>query len=215
MKKIIFIFLLFTSFVKAQKKEYILDVDGKMSNLETLYKKYPNNALEYRISKDSGKIFEVSVPKYEIYNANYNIVQKNIPIDKKIIKRDSLIYLIQYFYKDDNTLMNESNKFLDKNETYLKFLNTMKKNVEKKNSNIKVIFIFEKGIDISLVGKRKSFIVDDTMFFKTHFFKKSIVCGSFLIIKPNGQSLVRNGEYRLDKMAEHLKPEIWNDIFKE
>ena len=66
---------------------------------------------------------------------------------------------------------------------------------------------------LQIVKNQKYFINDENSFFKINFFKKSILCGSFLIIKPNGQTLIRNGEYRIDSMANHLIPDIWNKIF--
>lgn len=214
MIRIVFIVLFFSTFSTAQKKQYILDIDGSESNFQALFMKHPNNSMEFRVKKDSGKVFQISAPKYEIYKVNHDIVLENISKIKKEIHKDSLTYLIQYFYKDDTTFLDEENNFLDKNGSYLKFIINMKRNVEKINPNIKVLFVFEKGIDISIVGKRKSFIIDEDLFFKNQFLKKSILCGSFLLIKPNGELLVRNGEYRLDKMAEHLNPEIWDTIFK-
>ncbi len=214
MKKILFSILLFTNITKAQNTEYILDPNGIKSTFQFLFKKYPNNSMEFRITKDSGKVFQITAPRYEAFYSNYDSVKKNLPIDtKNIQKEDSLTYIIQFFYKDDSTFLDEKNIFLDKSGSYISFIKNMKRNVEKKYKNSKVFFVFEKGINISNLIKDKSFIIDENMILKTHFFTKSILCGSFLIIKPNGQSLIRNGEYRLDEMADHLKPEIWDKIF--
>ncbi len=213
MKKILFIILLLSSIAKAQNNEYILDPNGNKSTFQFLFKKYPNNSMEFRITKDSGKVFQITIPKYEAFYSNYDSIKKNLPIDTKKIQKDSLTYIIQFFYKDDTTFLDEKNNFTDKSGSFISFLKTMKRNVEKKHKNSKAFFVFEKGINISNLIKDKSFIIDENMILKTHFFTKSILCGSFLIIKPNGQSLIRNGEYRLDEMADHLKPEIWNKIF--
>ena len=213
MKKDLYLFLLFMGLINAQNKEYVLDPAGKKSNFQYLFKKYPDNSMEYRITKDSGKVFQITAPAYEVINSNYDTVRKILPEYPSKIKNDSLTYIIQYFYKNDHTFLDENNKFTDKNDTYINFIKTLKRSVEKENPNIKIYHIFEEGIDISNVKNQKYFINDENSFFKTNFFKKSILCGSFLIIKPNGQTLIRNGEYRIDSMANHLIPDIWNKIF--
>ncbi len=199
--------------INAQNKEYVLDPAGKKSNFQYLFKKYPDNSMEFRITKDSGKVFQITAPAYEVINSNYDTVRKILPEYPSKIKNDSLIYIIQYFYKNDHTFLDENNKFTDKNDTYINFIKTLKHSVENENPNVKIYHIFEEGIDISNVKNYKYFISDKNSFFKTNFFKKSILCGSFLIIKPNGQTLIRNGEYRIDSMANHLIPDIWNKIF--
>ena len=213
MKKYLYLFLLFTSLINAQNKEYVLDPTGKKSNFQYLFKKYPDNSMEFRMTKDSGKVFQITAPTYEIINSNYDTVRKILPEYPSKIKNDSLTYIIQFFYKNDGTFLDENNKFTDKNDTYINFIKTLKRSVEKENPNVKIYHIFEEGIDISNVKNQKYFINDENSFFKTNFFKKSILCGSFLIIKPNGQTLIRNGEYRIDSMANHLIPDIWNKIF--
>ena len=213
MKKFLYLFLFFMGLINAQNKEYVLDPAGKKSNFQYLFKKYPDNSMEYRITKDSGKVFQITAPAYEVINSNYDTVRKILPEYPSKIKNDSLIYIIQYFYKNDHTFLDENNKFTDKNDTYINFIKTLKHSVENENPNVKIYHIFEEGIDISNVKNYKYFISDKNSFFKTNFFKKSILCGSFLIIKPNGQTLIRNGEYRIDSMANHLIPDIWNKIF--
>jgi hypothetical protein len=213
MKKYLYSFLLFIGLINAQNKEYVLDPAGKKSNFQYLFKKYPDNSMEFRITKDSGKVFQITAPKYEIVNTNYDTIRKILPEYPSKIKNDSLTYIIQFFYKNDHTFLDENNKFTDKNDTYINFIKTLKRSVEKENPNVKIYHIFEEGIDISNVKNYTYFISDKNSFFKTNFFKKSIVCGSFLIAKPNGQTLIRNGEYRIDSMANHLIPDIWNKIF--
>lgn len=213
MKKYLYLFLFFMGLINAQNKEYVLDPAGKKSNFQYLFKKYPDNSMEYRITKDSGKVFQITAPAYEVINSNYDTVRKILPEYPSKIKNDSLTYIIQYFYKNDHTFLDENNKFTDKIDTYINFIKTLKRSVEKENPNVKIYHIFEEGIDISNVKNQKYFINDENSFFKTNFFKKSILCGSFLIIKPNGQTLIRNGEYRIDSMANHLIPDIWNKIF--
>lgn len=213
MKKYLYLFLLFIGLINAQNKEYVLDPAGKKSNFQYLFKKYPDNSMEYRITKDSGKVFQITAPLYERKNTNYDTLKKILPEYPSKIKNDSLTYIIQFFYKNDHTFLDENNKFTDKNDTYINFIKKTKHSIENENPNVKIYYVFEEGIDISIVKNQKYFINDKNSFFKINFFKKSILCGSFLIIKPNRQTLIRNGEFRIDFMANHLIPDIWNKIF--
>ena len=158
--------------INAQNKEYVLDPAGKKSNFQYLFKKYPDNSMEFRITKDSGKVFQITAPAYEVINSNYDTVRKILPEYPSKIKNDSLTYIIQYFYKNDHTFLDENNKFTDKIDTYINFIKTLKRSVEKENPNVKIYHIFEEGIDISNVKNQKYFINDENSFFKTNFFKK-------------------------------------------
>ncbi len=64
MRKIIIIILLINCcFSFSQKYKYVLDPKGKTSDFQTLFKTYPHNAMEFRIVKDSGKVFQITAPK--------------------------------------------------------------------------------------------------------------------------------------------------------
>jgi hypothetical protein len=213
MNKILFIILFFTSITRAQNKKYVLDPNGKKANFQYLFKNYPDNAMEFRVTKDSGTVFQITAPLYETFTSKYDSIKKKLPQNNKINIKDSTVYIIQYFYKDDRTFLNEKNKIDTNNPYFSTFIKEQKTIVEKKNKNYKVVNIFEKGIDFSDYSKFTHFISDENNFFKTNYFKKSILCGSFLIIRPNGQSLVRNGEYLLNDMSNHLQPHIWKLFF--
>jgi len=213
MKKYLYSFLLFSAIINAQDKEFFLDPKGNTSSYKFLFKKYPDNSMEFRITKDSGRVFQITAPLYEKMNANYDTIKKILPEYSSKIKNDSLTYIIQFFYKNDPTFLDENNKFTHKNDTYINFIKKTKHSIENENSTVKIYYVFEEGIDISNLKNRKYFITDKNSFFKTNYFKKSILCGSFLIMNPNGQTLIRNGEFRIDFMAEHLIPDRWNKIF--
>ncbi len=93
----------------------------------------------------------------------------------------------------------------------------MKISIEKKYPNVIAFLLFENGISLlnfdNLPNEKEFFYSDKEGFFKENLFKKSILCGSQCIIKPNGETVVRNGEYRIDNMAEHLKPKNWAILF--
>ncbi|SEP57349.1 hypothetical protein [Flavobacterium urocaniciphilum] len=214
MKKVLYLILLLTNISIAQNKQYNLDPNGKNSNFHYLIKTYPNNAMEFRVKKDSGTVYQITAPLYETIKSNYDTISKILPQNKKLKVKDSTIFFIQYFYKNDRTFFNEKNQIEVNNSYFSNFIKEQKSIVERKYKNSKVIYMFENGIDISNYKKIDNFFVDENNYFRTNYFKKSILCGSFLIIKPNGQSLIRNGEYRLDQMAEHLNSKIWELFFE-
>ena len=96
------------------------------------------------------------------------------------------------------------------------FNNPIKRKLER-NSNVIFLCLFENKIILKNRPKSKSeyFFSDQNNFFKSNLFLHPTLCGSFGLIKPNGETLVRNGEYRPDSMYEHLKPEIWDLIFQQ
>ena len=85
--------------------------------------------MEFRITKDSGKVFQITAPAYEIINTNYDTIRKILPEYPSETKNDSLTYIIQFFYKNDHTFLDENNKFSDKNDTYINFIKKRKGSV--------------------------------------------------------------------------------------
>jgi hypothetical protein len=217
MKKIIlFFFVLNSYFSFSQKTDYTLDPKGKLGDFQTLCKQYPDNVIEYRIVKDSGKVYQITAPKYSTYKVDYTIIKSKISQITNKVYSDSTIFVFTYCYKNDSTFLNENNEL--KPQSNLKsFIKEMKKSIEKKYPNAVSFLLFENGVKFSKYNeepkKKEVFYSDKDGFFKDSLFKKSILCGSHCIIKPNGELVVRNGEYRLDNMADHLKPENWNKLF--
>jgi hypothetical protein len=73
----------------SQEKEYVLDPDGKKANFQFLFKKYPDNSMEFRITKDSGKVYQITAPLYEVTNTNYDSIKKTLPEYPSKIKNTS------------------------------------------------------------------------------------------------------------------------------
>ena len=103
-----------------------------------------------------------------------------------------------------------------------KLINILKKNIyynKKKIEKNNVVFIclFENSIILQneKQNSKEYFFNDSSNFFRENLFLNSTFCGSFGIIKPNGQTLIRNGEYDILSMSEHLKPKIWELFFSD
>lgn len=215
-KAILTLLLINCWFSFSQNYKYVLDPNGKTSDFQTLFKKYPHNAMEFRIVKDSGTVFQMTAPKYSTYNVDYTIIKNKISRITNKVYNDSTIFVFQYYYINDATLLTENNE-INEHSNYRSFFIEVKRNIKKKYPNVIAFLLFENGIKFSnyneVPSKREVFFSDKEGFFKNNLFKKSILCGSQCIVKPNGETVVRNGEYRLDNMVEHLKPINWNLLF--
>ena len=222
MKKVLLFLMFFTVSLSAQtsKAKYWLDPDGKeikdkyIVNLSELY---PDNSTAFRKTADSGVVYQFNAPKYSTYKVDYKVIKTEI---EKITNRtysDSTFFLINFNYLDDpcsDWFSNEMN--IEKINSRKNFNNPIKRKLER-NSNVIFLCLFENKIILKNRPKSKSeyFFSDQNNFFKSNLFLHPTVCGSFGLIKPNGETLVRNGEYRPDSMYEHLKPEIWELIFQQ
>ena len=222
MRRFLFLLIFFTVSLSAQtsKAKYWLDPDGKeikdkyIVNLSELY---PDNSTAFRKTADSGVVYQFNAPKYSTYKVDYKVIKTEI---EKITNRtysDSTFFLINFNYLDDpcsDWFSNEMN--IEKINSRKNFNNPIKRKLER-NSNVIFLCLFENKIILKNRPKSKSeyFFSDQNNFFKSNLFLHPTVCGSFGLIKPNGETLVRNGEYRPDSMYEHLKPEIWELIFQQ
>ena len=206
------------SYSQNRTEEYVLDPKGNIDNFQNLLKKFPNNAMEFRMTSDSGKVYQITAPKYFTKKINYNELKTEISRITNTAYSDSITFIIGYYYKNDTTLLSENNTY-NENNNYKAFVKELKKKIEKKFSNIIVFELFENGISFNGYSKTPSrkelFFLDSNNYLKNNIFKKSILCGSQCIIKPTGEVLVRNGEYRLDDMAENLKAENWLNYFND
>lgn len=222
MRRFLFLLIFFTVSLSAQNNntEYYLDPDGREISKEEKYflrDKYPDNSLAFRKTKDSGMVYQYNAPKYSTYKVDYTIIKTEIEKITNKTYTDSTIFLINFNYLDDTCSdwfsNNLSSEKINDRKT---FIEPLKKGIEYK-SNVIYLAFFENGIVLKNKpeSKREYFFSDQNNFFRKNLFINATVCGSFGLIKPNGQTLIRNGEYRPDSMNEHLKPEIWNLIFQQ
>lgn len=210
------IFFLFQS-LNAQKNIYI-DKNGKEISKKVCMEKWRNKDSLYSawmyLDKHGNNYMILKKNLYLKGTTNYNEIKNRL---EKIIRRkikDSSNILISYYFKNDLCTSNRDNKW-DKIEIAKrkKFTNPIRKELTKKS--IEFITLFNKEITLQNKPKNKNeyFYKENDDFFKKTLFVDQTLCGSFAIIKPNGEYLIRNGEYRADLMAEHLKLENWKLFF--
>lgn len=221
MKKITLLLFLFTIGISAQNSntKYYLDPNGKEISKEDKYflgDKYPDNSLSFRKTADSGVVYQFNSPKYSTYKVDYKIIKTEIEKITNKTYSDSTIFILNFNYLDDNCSTCFSNNMtIDQINFLKKYFNQHKTEIEKKG-NIKIISFFEKGISIYSDSKNKDeyFYNDSNSFFRINLFKNPTLCGSYGLIKPNGQTIIRNGEYDIMSIYKHLKDRIWNKFFR-
>lgn len=202
----------------SQKTIYLDENVSELSKSEH-YNKWTSNKMSltrwHYVGDDNNHYAILKDDLYHKGNFEYDNIKTQI---EKIIYRsipDSTIILLEYAYKDDFCFSKPDNHWSKSEITKRKnFMSPYRKQFN--NKNIFYIVLFEEGIVLknSPNRKREYFYSDENNFFRELIFKFPTLCGSFALIKPNGQTLIRNGEYRADDMAEHLNPEIWNPIFE-
>lgn len=220
MKKIFLLLIAIPFLTIGQKAEtkFVLDSLGNKSNHQTLWAKYPDNAFEFRIAKDTGFVHQMSLSKYETFSSDFKIIKNEIEKITSQKYSDSTIFLIDFIYLNDNCSSVYSNDF-NKNlyDNRKSYMNSRKKEIEKKYKNLVFIVMFQNGIKIykneKIKLEKEYFFNDNSGYFKKNLFLNSALCGSMCLINNDGKILLRNGEYLVVMMADHLKPEIWNKIF--
>ena len=219
MKKIIqSIVLISTVFGYSQlTPKYFINEKGMVINQKEFYSTLHQNetsTLWIYNKKDSSKVAKLSNNRYFTMKTNYKDFLNTI---NKITNKnylDSTTFIIEYKFKDDYCEGNINNNWKnDSSNLRKKFTSNLKSAIEK-NKNIIYLYFFENGIKVQEDTTNSNFYYQDNNgFFRKNFFLNPTLCGSFIICKPNGEILVRNGEYRADKMLEYLEPKIWNSLF--
>ena len=176
-----------------------------------------NNFARWDYQDDTARVAELSHPIFEQYVLDYPAFLDNIEkmTGKKI--SDSTIILLEYVFLNDLCSSDRTNTWSKADLRKRKnFLDPIKKKIEEEDENLLFLHFFEEGIKISNnnpASETEYFYQDTESFLRNTIFRNPTLCGSFALVKPRGQVLVRNGEFRLDWMAEYLDEEFWSKIF--
>lgn len=196
-----------------------LDVDGKKLSKGEFREKWTNEELNLYAWQYKGEdgnnyidirkgLFETSIQNFDSIRSLFKTIY-NVKIPKKHT------ILLEYRFIDDMcTKKSRNNKWTESELDYkVAFANGTRS--ELKSEGITYITLFENGIILENHSNKKGeyFFNDRNNYFRDFLFKNPSLCGSFALVKPNGETLVRNGEYNAEFMAEHLEPEIWSRFF--
>jgi hypothetical protein len=219
MKKIFFLFIIIPILTIGQNAEtkFVLDSLGKKSDYQNLWKKNPDKAFEVRIAKDTGTVHQMSLPKYQLLQCDYKIIKNEIEKITSQTYSDSTIFLIKFQFLNDNCSSLFSNNFnKELYETRKSYLNPVKRKIEKERKKLVFIMLFEKQIYLYKnysIESKKEYFYNDSGFFKENIFLRRALCGSMCLINFDGRTLLQNGEYSTEAMANHLEPNVWNTLF--
>lgn len=214
---LIILLLLFQNGI-AQVKIYI-DENGQEINDKEYYKKWRNKDLLLtnwsHIDENGIQNYTLKKDLYMTGNFNYNEITSQLEsiINREIPENNTI--LIAYNYIDDLcTVPRWDNNWTEDNIKDRKnFTDPIRKSIARKN--ITYITLYEEGmtLDNKPDDQNEYFYMDSGNFFRNKLFVNPTSCGSFAIIKPNGETLIRNGEYRPDWMVTHLKQKNWKLFF--
>ncbi|TYB74627.1 MULTISPECIES: hypothetical protein [Bizionia] len=204
--------------ISAQENIYI-DENGQEIDNQDYQKRWRNKDLLLttwsHIDTNGIKNYTLKKDLYMTGNYDYNEItlQLEIIINREIPKNN--IILIEYNYKDDLcTVPRWDNNWTEDNiKDRKKFTDPLRKSILKKN--ISYITLYEEGMTLANKpnDKNEYFFIDAKKTFRNKLFIYPTNCGSYAIIKPNGETLIRNGEYRPDWMVTHLEQKNWKLFF--
>lgn len=218
-----FLFLIFICSsipLTAQSKQFVhytsVDQNGKVN---TFYKTQKVSveeemAVSKSIMEDVERRIIDEVPLYEAMVLNYSNFQANL---EKVTGRkfEDKIFLLEYNYVEDRPDI--KNNILDRTALLKRkeFTTLHKKEIEKRNKNVIILNFYEEGFSISNSpnSRWEYFFVDKGNILRKTLFTNSDRCCSFALVKPNGETLIRNGESGAWYIEQHLKPQIWELFF--
>lgn len=198
-----------------------LDQDKNQITAEDFQQKWrnkENNFVRYDyVAKDTGRVATLFEPIYSQYLVKYSTISKKLEeLTGKQFSQNT-IFLIEYRYVDDPCGKYTNNWTKGTIKKRKRFTSPNKNEIEKLNSNLVVLNFFEEGISLKNNPElaEEYFFIDTNSFLRKNLFKDPSFCGSYALIKPDGETLVRNGEYSAQLMAGHLQSDIWNKIFTD
>ena len=201
--------------------QYFIDRDGKeIGEQEFLAKWHAENpaysAIKY-IAKDSGMVMKLSHETYKTYQVAYKPLHKYMEAMMGRKLSNNSIFLLDFTFKNDYCTSSPPNEWSKSRLNHrFGYINSNRKIIEKEFENLVYSKLFEKGIELPMFSDKQKEVlfIDHSGFFRQNFFRNPTLCGSYALIKPNGEMLIRNGEYGITGIAEHLKPENWNLFFR-
>jgi len=211
-------FLFFFNLGVCQKRTYI-NKEGdtiSKSQIKDKEKQLGYSLTRWSYTGEDGKNYvKLSENVFLTTSIDYDEIRTEIEKVTNSKLSDSTTVIIEYYYKDD--MCTDSSKDNEWSKEEISKRKTFLRPIKKKLNYEGVFFIclFENGIILKNNTKKDKeyFFTDAENFFRQKVFLNPTTCGSYAAIKPNGETLIRNGEYRADSFANYLKPENWALVF--
>ena len=207
---------------KLPPTKYYIDVDGTEIGEKEFDFKWRNHNPKYAgvkyIAQDSGMVFKLSHLTYETYKIKYKPFHETMEeiTGKKL--PDSTTFILDYTFKDDYCTNQPPNQWSKSRLSHrYNYITKQIKLAEKEFQNLVYSKHFERGIELPEFSEKQKeiFFLDSSGFFRQKIFRNPSLCGSYAIVRPNGEMLIRNGEYGVLGMIEHLRPENWDLFFPD
>jgi hypothetical protein len=221
MNKVLFLLLsCITSSLAAQSQQFLHHTTVDQNGNQRSYYKAKEITIEeeqahhLHIADNTGSLTRDGNSVYEPIMVDYAEIKKFLE-DISGRSFEDKIFLIEYTYANDHCSSNNNNWDKAAIKKRKQFLKPQKKEIEKRNREVMILNIFEDGISLSNSpdSQKEYFYTDKGNFLRKNIFQNPTSCGSFALFRPNGQTLVRNGESSAWALEQHLKPETWRLFF--
>lgn len=222
MLRLLFLLLtiLYFNYGASQEKIYIDEKGDTIpkSEFNSKYKESGNSLTGWTyIGEDKKRYVQLSENRYLKGKFDYQKVKSEIEKITNTKLADSSTILIEYYFKDDLCTEKRKDNIWSRDEINQR--KSFTKSIKRKLNSDGIYFIclFENGIELNNKNNKDKeyFFSDENKFFRENIFLDPTTCGSFAAIKSNGETLIRNGEYRADWFANHLKDENWSLFFED
>jgi len=218
--RILFLFfVLYSISTTAQRVKYHFDIEGKEIKEKEFDKLWRDRDSAYSRwdyeTKDSSRVARL-IPQYTQGVVNRNQLKEYLEkvTHKKFDK--STIFFICYTYVNDLCSQYSTNNYTKKViKTLEKLHDNSKAFIEENYPNIVILEFFESGITLenNPNDSTEYYYSDKEDFLRELMFRTPAWCGSQALIKPNGETLVHNGESYIPSRIQLIEDRNWNLFF--
>jgi hypothetical protein len=220
-KSIFIIACLFSLNCFSQKTIYLDENNNEIevSEFQTKWRNRELNLFRWDYFKNSNeKVAQLHQNKFNFFNVNYeNLSSELNKITNKKTPADTN-FIIEYVFSNDlcSSDQNANEWSKERLKKRAEFLKSVKSTINSVDSKVRYIVVFDNKLLINdYIKSIDFFFVDQSDFIKSSFLQQPAFCGSFILIKPDGNVLVSNGENRADFLLNYFEPITWNKIFSE
>lgn len=200
--------------------EYVfLDENSEIIDKEAFLKRWRDDhqgLMRWDYIEENKRHAKLDRPVFYAFTVAYPELQDFISNSTGKQFDDNSIFLINYHFKDDLCTTDFKQKIWDEQQIKKRkgFLNRIKKDIEQEPEPLVYLHFFEEGVPLENTPEMEGeyFFMDKQNYLRKSIFKKPALCGAFAVVKPNGQLLLRQGEYRVDWMLQYLKQENWRNF---
>lgn len=200
--------------------EYYIDENGNNISKDLFLKRWrdvENNLTRWNYrEKDSGLVNKLNLGKSLRLKVKYDTFLEEI---QKITGNNydsKTVFHIRFGYLNDYCGRTVSNKITSTDlKRIQENLEPIRKHLKEQNPSTVYIILKEQGITIENTDKTldKKVVFVDNGFFRKHLFTNPTLCGSGVIIKPNGETFLYNGETTSSFYINALNQDNWDKLF--